>query len=35
MTIVNGIDVESLNATVEAVEQNPELGRCVFHSRTV
>jgi uncharacterized OsmC-like protein len=35
MSTVNGIKVEDLNATIEAVKQNPNLGRCVFHSRTV
>lgn len=31
----NGIDVEALNSTIEAVKQNPLLAKCTFSTRTV
>ncbi len=35
MRTANGIDVEALHTTIEAVKQNPGLGQCTFHARTV
>lgn len=32
---LNGIDVGQLNATIEAVKQNPVMARATFHTRTV
>lgn len=34
MTEVNGIVLEQLNGTIEAVKQNPSLGRATFQSKT-
>lgn len=31
----NGIDVDALNSTIEAVKQNSLLAKCTFHTRTV
>ena len=32
---INGIDVEALNTTIEAVKQNPLLAKCTFQTHTV
>ena len=32
---INGIDVEALNATIDAVKQTPLLAKCTFQTRTV
>jgi len=32
-TIINGIDMETLQGTVQAIEQDPELGQCRFRAR--
>lgn len=32
---VNGIDIDKLNATIEAVKQNPQLAQCGFQTHTV
>ena len=31
--IVNGIDLETLQGTVQAIEQEPDLGQCKFRAR--
>ncbi|AJF60766.1 MAG: OsmC family protein [archaeon GW2011_AR10] len=32
---INGIDVNTLNSTIEAVKQNPVLAKCTFSTHTV
>lgn len=32
-TIINGIDMDTLQGTVQAIDQEPELGRCPFRAR--
>ena len=32
-TIVNGIDIDTLQGTVQAIDQEPELGKCRFRAR--
>lgn len=32
-TIINGIDMETLQGTVQAIDQEPELGQCRFRAR--
>jgi uncharacterized OsmC-like protein len=34
-TRINGISVEDLNSTINAVKKDPAVARCTFHARTV